>query len=209
MNLPIFVYGTLMPGFPNYNVYLKGSVEKELPATIKGKMYDIGSFPAVVGGDNIIQGYLIYIKDNVEEILKSLDELESCLYTRSIAEVFLENGQSAFAWVYIWALPTEGLLEIHSGDWASHFSSTLELGDVYATPGALERITQEDIIKAIERHRKHDWGEVCEEDWESNNESVEMGYRILSQYTASNGTVFWIITEADRSATTILLPEEY
>lgn len=210
MGLPIFVYGTLMPGFSNYRVYLEGKTEKELPATAKGKMYDVGSFPAVVDGDRNVKGYLIYIKSNCEKILKSLDELEGCLYTRNIVEVSLENGETEFAWIYRWVLSTDSLVEIPSGDWALYTSTpTLELGDVYATPGVLEKVTQEDVIKTIERHRKCDWGEVCEEDWKENDLSLEMGFRILSEYTSSNGVRFWIITEADRSATTILLPEEY
>ncbi len=84
-----------------------------------------------------------------------------------------------------------------------------EYGDIFITPNALESIPRSEIIRALGRHISGDWGDVCLEDWELNNEAVEMGYRILSQYTASNGTVFWIITEADRSTTTVLLPEDY
>lgn len=84
-----------------------------------------------------------------------------------------------------------------------------ELGDLYATPGVLEVTTTLERIEAIQRHLSGDWGDVCEEDWELNNEAVEMGYRILSAYTTSKGIKFWVITEADRSATTILLPDEY
>jgi len=83
------------------------------------------------------------------------------------------------------------------------------LGNLYATPGVLEVVTDIEIIKSICRHLSGDWGEICKEDWDLNNEAVEMGYRILSVYTTSKGVNFWIITEADRSATTILLPEEY
>lgn len=85
----------------------------------------------------------------------------------------------------------------------------LILGEVYVTPGVIENVSKEDINKALDRHKKGDWGDVCQEDWELNNEALEMGYRILSSYTSSNGIKFWIITEADRSTTTILLPEEY
>ena len=210
MDVPIFVYGTLMPGFSNYELYLRDKTEKGLPATTKGKMYDVGSFPAVVDDDGNVKGYLIYIKSNYEKILKSLDELEGYLYERNIIEVSLETGETEFAWIYHWVLSTDSLVEIPSGDWALYTSTpALELGDVYATPGVLEKVTQEDIITAISKHRKHDWGEVCEEDWKENDLSLEMGFRILSEYTSSNGVRFWIITEADRSATTILLPEEY
>ena len=84
-----------------------------------------------------------------------------------------------------------------------------KLGDIFVTPGALEVILKEDINLALQKHANGDWGEVCKEDWELNDEALELGYRILSVYTSSNGVKFWIITEADRSATTILLPEEY
>ena len=84
-----------------------------------------------------------------------------------------------------------------------------ELGDIFVTPGVLEVILKEDMNLALQRHANGDWGEVCKEDWELNNEALELGHRILSVYTSSDGVKFWIITEADRSATTILLPEEY
>lgn len=59
------------------------------------------------------------------------------------------------------------------------------------------------------RHLSGDWGELEPEDVAENNLSVREGYRILSAYTTKGGTKIWIITEADRSSTTILLPSEY
>ena len=59
------------------------------------------------------------------------------------------------------------------------------------------------------RHVAGDWGEVNTEDWLANEQSLLRELRLLSVYTMSNGTKFWIITEADRSATTFLLPDEY
>ena len=64
-------------------------------------------------------------------------------------------------------------------------------------------------MKALRRHVYGDWGDLDDEDKAENEFSVENGYRILSSYTSSNGIKFWVITEADRSATTVLLPEEY
>lgn len=84
-----------------------------------------------------------------------------------------------------------------------------KLGEIYVTPGVMNRIPQFEIHEALVRHVNGDWGEVCKEDWELNDEALELGHRILSVYTSSNGVKFWIITEADRSITTILLPEEY
>lgn len=83
------------------------------------------------------------------------------------------------------------------------------LGQVVATPGALETIPPEDISKALARHRAGDWGEVGKADWAENELSLREGFRLLSAYRDGNGVTFWVITEADRSATTILLPEEY
>ena len=83
------------------------------------------------------------------------------------------------------------------------------LGKVVCTPGALEAVPGDDITKAIGRHVRGDWGDVCREDWRENELSLKEGFRLLSVYRGTNGTRFWIITEADRSVTTVLLPEEY
>jgi hypothetical protein len=87
----------------------------------------------------------------------------------------------------------------------------LELGQVLATPGAIRSLEAagERALTFLARHEAGDWGEVGTEDWQENELSVREGFRILSAYTLSTGTKIWIITEADRSATTILLPEEY
>lgn len=85
----------------------------------------------------------------------------------------------------------------------------VKLGKLVATPGAIEEVNQVEMRKAIIRHQNGDWGNVCEEDKQANDEAAEQEDRILSSYKTENGTKFWIITEADRSVTTILLPEEY
>ena len=84
-------------------------------------------------------------------------------------------------------------------------------GSVVATPGALEafRASGEEPLPFLERHLKGDWGELDEHDVRENELSLESGWRILSCYRLRNGTRIWIITEADRSVTTLLLPEEY
>ena len=83
------------------------------------------------------------------------------------------------------------------------------LGQIVATPNALMHLTQEDIRSGIIRHQSGDWGDLDTDDRKENDLSLERGSRLLSAYQASNGTKFWIITEADRSATTVLLPEDY
>lgn len=84
-----------------------------------------------------------------------------------------------------------------------------ELGRLYVTPGAKAKISVPEMVNAITRHSKGDFGDISEADRELNMQAVEIGERILSAYTDKNGTRFWIITEADRYCTTILLPEEY
>jgi hypothetical protein len=85
------------------------------------------------------------------------------------------------------------------------------LGRVVATPGALSALEKAEQLPAefLDRHVNGDWGDVPEADKQENELSVEQGFRILSAYTTSAGDKIWIITEADRSYTTILLPSEY
>ena len=84
-------------------------------------------------------------------------------------------------------------------------------GSVVATPAVLEafRAAGDDPLAYLVRHLAGDWGDVDEHDRRENELSLQRGWRILSCYRMSNGTRFWIITEADRSATTLLLPDEY
>ena len=83
------------------------------------------------------------------------------------------------------------------------------LGHLVATPGACEALTQEEMTAAVRRHVQGDWGEVDKGDWRENDLSLKQGFRLLSAYTSQGGEKFWILTEADRSVTTILLPSEY
>ena len=84
------------------------------------------------------------------------------------------------------------------------------LGKVVATPGALEVLLEagEDPFLYLARHQEGDWGDLDPHDRRENERSLEHGWRLLSSYPVGGKTV-WIITEADRSVTTILLPEEY
>ena len=87
--------------------------------------------------------------------------------------------------------------------------AVFRLGRLVSTPKALRSLTEEDILRGIQRHQAGDWGELSAEDWEANDRALTQGGRILSAYSAQSGTKFWIITEADRSVTTVLLPEDY
>ena len=85
-----------------------------------------------------------------------------------------------------------------------------ELGKVVMTKGVAENCIFEDYLECLKRHQFGDWGDLCEEDKKANDFAVENGERILSAYTIGENKVkIWIITEWDRSCTTILLPEEY
>jgi len=87
-------------------------------------------------------------------------------------------------------------------------SARFPLGQVVATPGALAAFDREALTLMLRRHARCDWGDVCEEDRAANDEALAEGYRLLSAYTVK-GEKLWIITEADRSVTTFLLPDEY
>lgn len=106
-----------------------------------------------------------------------------------------EHIFSAFQAMHAWL--TRGVLEV-------------ELGCVVTTPGALEALDELDMVRALRRHRAGDWGDLHREDWQQNDAAVEEGRKLLSRYhSPDGGRTFWIITEADRSVTTVLLPEEY
>ena len=83
------------------------------------------------------------------------------------------------------------------------------LGRLVATPAALEALTSEDINAALARHHRGDWGDVGKHDHAENELSLKEGMRLFSVYHGGNGTKFYIITEHDRSITTVLLPSDY
>lgn len=85
------------------------------------------------------------------------------------------------------------------------------LGRLLATPDALASLEDSGQSPAefLQRHAAQDWGEVSEEDWKLNDLALVEGDRLLSSYRTRKNVVIWVLTEADRSATTILLPENY
>jgi len=83
------------------------------------------------------------------------------------------------------------------------------LGALVATPNALAQVPNEEIFLALSRHARGDWGTLDHEDMEANDQALKRGGRLLSSYQSSGNVKFWIITEADRSVTTVLLPEDY
>ncbi len=83
------------------------------------------------------------------------------------------------------------------------------LGRLLITPAAQAVLEQEELLTALNRHSRGDWGTVGEDDRKENDLSVEKGFRILSAYKTAKGETFWIITEAGRESTTVLLPSDY
>lgn len=88
-------------------------------------------------------------------------------------------------------------------------TQSFQLGQTVITANALDRLHPEDVRESLQRHAQRDWGDLCPEDVAENELSLQEGFRLLSAYCDRNGTKFWVITEADRSVTTVLLPEDY
>lgn len=83
------------------------------------------------------------------------------------------------------------------------------LGVVVATPGALESFGATYLSACLSRHARGDWGDLAPEDRAANDAALRDGNQILSAYTAPTGAKLWVITEHNRSVTTMLLPEDY
>ncbi|HEX8195562.1 MAG TPA: hypothetical protein VF571_05065 [Pyrinomonadaceae bacterium] len=85
------------------------------------------------------------------------------------------------------------------------------LGRIFLTIGAEEALEEanQQPQEFLALHQSGDWGNVCDDDKKENELSVKEGFRILSAYKTANDTKLWVITESDRSSTTILLPSEY
>ena len=85
------------------------------------------------------------------------------------------------------------------------------LGQVVATPHALDVLRDHGVtpLELLQRHVVGDWGELCAEDVQANREALQEGDRLFSSYPVADGVKVWVITEADRSATTLLLPVDY
>ena len=85
------------------------------------------------------------------------------------------------------------------------------LGDVVATPQSIYVLSERgmSVQSLLQRHATGDWGDLCTEDMQANNDALQYGDRLLSSYVLSESCKVWVITECDRSVTTILLPSEY
>jgi hypothetical protein len=100
-----------------------------------------------------------------------------------------------------------------SGDWVSTIIQPpkFPLGQIVATPGALRALVEagQNPMEFVRRHQAGDWGDLSEDDRQENEWSLQRRLHLLSAYQTANGERIWVVTEADRSATTLLLPEEY
>ncbi len=94
---------------------------------------------------------------------------------------------------------------------AHNRTALFPLGQIVATPGALEamKASHQNPAEFLEWHVRGDWGELSTADIAENELSLKHGFRLLSSYTTASGQKVWVITEADRSTTTLLLPDEY
>ncbi|KVG12479.1 hypothetical protein [Burkholderia thailandensis] len=92
-----------------------------------------------------------------------------------------------------------------------HAGPRFKLGRIFATPAALEAIANArvSIIDLLIRHMRGDWGDLSESDRQQNELSVKAGLRLLSCYVLPGHQTVWVVTEWDRTATTILLPGDY
>src|SRR6266498_1473525 len=103
------------------------------------------------------------------------------------------------------------MLRQNSNTSRPNIGTRFALGQIFITPGAQEalEIAGQTAIQFLRRHMSCDWGELSEDDIRENELSLNEGFRLLSNYRTTKGQQLWIITEADRSATTILLPSDY
>lgn len=88
-------------------------------------------------------------------------------------------------------------------------NNTFGLGRTLITAPASHALDLDDVQSALHRHAAGDWGDCSAEDWKENDLSLREGFRLVSFYRDRRGTKFYIITEADRSVTTVLMPSEY
>ena len=93
-------------------------------------------------------------------------------------------------------------------------SEHFQIGQVVLTRNVNDMVAYETpfymfVAESMERHCRCDWGDLCEDDKKTNNKALEKGYRLLSAYEHPELPKIWIITEADRSVTTVLFPDEY
>lgn len=128
-----------------------------------------------------------------------------------MARIVVTRNETGLAWRNGWTQGDEDLEALITAAMYEINQPKFALGQLVATPGALIALSrnEQSALEFLERHRTGDWGEVDAEDKRANECSLKDGTRLLSAYHLKDGTKIWLITEADRSATTVLLPEDY
>ena len=107
---------------------------------------------------------------------------------------------------------TLNISEVSTGGIPTRRPPLFDLGRLSATPGALDALEEAPFAGAsslLTRHRRGDWGDLSDDDKAANDDALVVGDRLLSAYVLPTGCKLWILTEGDRSRTTILLSEEY
>lgn len=84
-----------------------------------------------------------------------------------------------------------------------------ELGRLFITRSAAAALSDQQVRAAISRHARCDWGHVTRQDWLANEQAVRVGGQLVSVYHSAEGVKFYVITDAGRDVTTLLLPEDY
>lgn len=157
---------------------------------------------------HIIKGRIV--KENAvnrEENLNNKGELTSTTVVETRSNKMIFNLLTPQGFLSLSDYATKSVDDPRDSD--CHDDEQFSLGRMVVTANANNVLAAEDISTALDRHKSGDWGEVCQSDWKANDNAIKDGDRILSSYTGSAGDKFWIITEADRSYTTVLMPDDY
>lgn len=128
-----------------------------------------------------------------------------------MARVIVIRNDTGLLWKDGWTDGDEDLEAVITAAMFEIDQPKFSLGQLVATPGVLAALATngQSVLEFLERHRTGDWGVMDAQDKRANELSLKDGSRIISAYRLKDTTKIWLITEADRSATTILLPEEY
>lgn len=228
--MKLFTYGTLK--YPE-NLKRDGATNIIENTFVRGyKMYVHGTFslfPITKNTGNprdVIYGTLSDVPDNV--ITTTYDSIEGYspnrsrkenMYNRLKTIVHTPDGEQIEAYMYVTneryfkdTYKPQNLVPSGNFDdarWRKERVPSFNLGNITITRNALSILDRESVRDALIRFAEGEWGDVDEDEWEMNDLSAKLGGRLLGSYEDVNGTKFWIITEADRSATTVLLPEDY
>jgi hypothetical protein len=167
---------------------INGLVECESPHIIKGRIVK----------ENTV---------NTEENLNKKGDLVSTTVSETRSNKMIFNLLTPQGFISLSDYGTKSVNDPRDSD--SSQSELFPLGRMVVTANANNILAADDINAAIERHKSGDWGDVSDSDRRSNDNALKLGSRVLSIYNGSNDEKFWIITEADRSYTTVLMPEDY